>query len=314
MKRILVIYYTQSGQLKQIIESVLRPMEGMDEIQIDYECLQPDPEYPFPWGKQFFDCFPESVKGIPCKLKPFNVDPKTEYDLIILGYQPWYLSPSIPISAFLKSTEAIKLLQNRNVVTIIGARNMWTRSQEIIKKHLVVLKAKLVGNIVLADRTNNYLAGITIIKWLSKGIKGPSLLLPEAGVSEKDINNAAKFGSVISEAFKNSEYENLQNQLILHKAVWIKYHLTCLEKNGRKIFDIFADYILKKGDSSESKRKGRIRLFKFYLLFVFFGLSPVFSFIFMIKRWVFYPLVQKEINYYKSVKLNIKQVNVSKDS
>jgi hypothetical protein len=306
MKRILVVYYTQSGQLKQIIESILAPMKGADEFQIDYECIQPDPEYPFPWGKKFFNCFPEAVKGIPCRLKPFKFNPKTRYDLIILGYQPWYLSPSIPVTAFLKSKEAIELLQNSKVVTIIGARNMWTRSQEIIKKQLVVLNARLVGNIVLVDRTNNYIAGITIIRWLSKGIKGPTIFLPEAGVSDKDINDAAKFGSIISEAVKNSEYENLQNQLIHHKAVEIKYHLTCLEKNARKIFDIFADYILKKGDSYISKRQGRIRLFKIYLLFVFFVLSPVFSFIFMTKRWIFFPIAQKEIAYYKNIKLNIK--------
>jgi hypothetical protein len=305
MKRILVIYYTQSGQLKKIIDSILRPMIDMAGFQIDYECLQPDPEYPFPWGKQFFDCFPESVKGIPCKLRPFNFNPETKYDLIILGYQPWYLSPSIPTTAFLKSAEAIELLQNRNVVTIIGARNMWTRSQEIIKTHLLELKAKLVGNIVLVDRTNNYVAGITIIRWLSKGIKGPSILLPEAGVSEKDIKKAAIFGSIISKTIKKSEYENLQNQLILDKAVSIKYHLTCLEKNARKIFDIFADYILKKGDSYELKRKGRIQHFKIYLLFVFFVLSPFFSFIFIIKRWILYPIAQKEIDYYKNIKLNI---------
>lgn len=276
-----------------------------NDFQIDFECLQPQPDYPFPWGKQFFDCFPESVKGIPCKLKPFGFNPENKYDLVVLGYQPWYLSPSIPISAFLKSREAKILLKDKKLVTIIGARNMWTRSQEIIKKHLSDLGAKLIGNIVLADRTNNYIAGITIIKWLSRGIKGPSILLPEAGISAKDIKNAAKFGTLLSVAIKNNDLENLQNQLILHNAVWIKYHLTCLEKNARKIFDIFADYILKKGDVTEPKRKSRIQLFKIYLLFVFFVLSPVFSFIFMVKRWVLYPIAQKEINYYKNTKLNI---------
>ncbi len=305
MKRILVIYYTQSGQLKQIIDSILSPMVDDNDFQIDFECLQPQPDYPFPWGKQFFDCFPESVKGIPCKLKPFGFNPENKYDLVVLGYQPWYLSPSIPISAFLKSREAKILLKDKKLVTIIGARNMWTRSQEIIKKHLSDLGAKLIGNIVLADRTNNYIAGITIIKWLSRGIKGPSILLPEAGISAKDIKNAAKFGTLLSVAIKNNDLENLQNQLILHNAVWIKYHLTCLEKNARKIFDIFADYILKKGDVTEPKRKSRIQLFKIYLLFVFFVLSPVFSFIFMVKRWVLYPIAQKEINYYKNTKLNI---------
>lgn len=303
MKRILVIYYTQSGQLKKIIDSILGRMMENEEFQIDIERLQPIPDFPFPWGEQFFDCFPESVKGIPCQLEPVSFNPEQEYDLIILGYQPWYLSPSIPISAFLKSKTAKKVLKGRNVVTIIGARNMWTRSQQIIKKYLIDLKAHLVGNIALVDRSNNYIAGFTIIRWLISGIKGPSLFLPEAGVSEKDIRAAAKFGQILEKAINQHSYENLQDQLIQHKAVRIKYHLTCIEKNARKIFDIFADYILKKGDAHDPKRKGRIRHFKIYLLFVFFVVQPVFSFIFIIKRWVLYPLTQKEINYYKNIKL-----------
>ena len=70
MKKILVIYYTQSGQLKKIIDSVLSPILEIESIELYFELIKPVQDYPFPWGKKFFDCFPESVKGIPCKLEP----------------------------------------------------------------------------------------------------------------------------------------------------------------------------------------------------------------------------------------------------
>jgi hypothetical protein len=130
--------------------------------------------------------------------------------------------------------------------------------------------------------------------------------LPEAGISQKDIQNACRHGHSILESIIQNKYDDLQQKLLLEGAVEVKYHLTCIEKNARKIFDIFANYILKKGGASEAKRKGRIQQFKAYLLFVFFALSPLFSFIFIVKRWVLYPLVEKEINYYKGTKLIIK--------
>ena len=113
MKRILAIYYSQSGQLKNIIDSVISPIRTEKDIEIDYLQLKPTTDYPFPWKNEFFNCFPESVKGIPCSMEPYNLDLDKDYDLILLGHQPWYLSPSIPVWSFLSSKEA-QIAQVRN--------------------------------------------------------------------------------------------------------------------------------------------------------------------------------------------------------
>src|SRR5512138_3283319 len=106
MKRILIIYYTQTGQLKEIIDSVVAPLKN--DCQLFYEELKPVPAFPFPWsGKSFFQAFPESVKEIPCELEPFKNNPDENYDLVILAYQVWYLSPSIPVNSFLQTETAI---------------------------------------------------------------------------------------------------------------------------------------------------------------------------------------------------------------
>ena len=65
MKKILVVYYSQTGQLKRIVDSILSPVES--QVEITYEELKPVPAFPFPWnGMPFFQAFPESVKEIPC--------------------------------------------------------------------------------------------------------------------------------------------------------------------------------------------------------------------------------------------------------
>jgi len=302
-KNILVIYYTQSGQLKDILDSILLPIEKTGKVIVEYEQIKPVSEYPFPWGGKFFDCFPESVKGIPCKLESFSFAKEKNYDLILIAYQPWYMSPSIPVWSFLESEEAARLLQGKNIISIIGARNMWISSYEIVTKKLSELKAKLAGNIVLTDKSCNYISAINIVRWLIKGEKKPTLLLPEAGVSQKDIINASVFGKTINETLRNEDWENLQNSLLKVKAVKVKYHLFKIEQNARKIFDKFAGYILKKGSVGDQRRNKRLLLFKIYLIFVLFVISPVASLVFVIHGVLFLRKTKEKILYYSGINI-----------
>ncbi len=307
MKKVLLIHYTQTGQLQRIMDSIRTGLELSSGISTTSFVIEPQSDYPYPWGGDaFFDALPETVKGIPCPLKPLPETLREKYDLILFGYQPWYLSPSIPATALLMHREVAGLFDGTPVVTVIGCRNMWTEAQRIVKGLLKKMNARLVGNIVLRDRTDNYIAGITVIRWLVHGKKGPGRLLPEAGVSERDINDAQNFGTTIAEYLNKDQLNSLQQALLEQRAVPVRYHLVNIERNARKIFDIFADYILRKGRAGESKRRGRVQLFKVYLLFVFFILSPFFSIIFMLKRWIFFPMANKEIEYLRSTRFNDK--------
>ncbi|MFH1121855.1 MAG: dialkylresorcinol condensing enzyme DarA [Bacteroidota bacterium] len=301
MKRILVVYYTQSGQLREIIDSVVAPLLQESDITVEYEELKPVMDYPFPWGDSFFDCFPESVMDIPCALKPFTFSTETKYDLIILAYQSWFMSPSIPFSSFIQTREAQQLLKGRQVVTLLGIRNMWISAQEIIRQKLSDAGAHLIGNIVLADRHNNWIAGITIIRWLVYGKRGPAGILPRAGVSDADIRNASRFGKTIYEALQANRFGDLQQKLVAEGAVQVKFDLMLIERNARKIFIKFARNIIRRSTISAEKRSGGIRIFKWYLLFALFLLAPIASVIFTISGLLFYPLASKQIRYYQGI-------------
>ena len=303
MKKVLAIYYTQTGQLKRILDSTIAPLVNDNEFEIDYLELNPVNDYPFPWGEEFFNCFPECVNGIPCEMKPYNIDVNANYDLIIIAHQPWFLSPSIPIWSFLLSKEASVLLKGKNVITLIGARNMWAGAQEIIKKKLSDIGANLSGNIVLQDRTDNIIAGFTIIRWLVYGKKESSALLPEAGVSKNDITHASEFGIVIRDSIKQNNLNLLQKELRKEGAVMIRYHLLNIEITARKIFCKFADLAIKQGGNEELQRKRATKLFKGYLLFGLFIISPFVSLLYMVIRIILFPIAKKKIEYYSNIKL-----------
>jgi hypothetical protein len=301
MKRALVIYYSQTGQLKKIVDSVTARLR--EDFTLVFEELKPVPPFPFPWqGRQFFQAFPESVQEIPCVLEPFQFNPDSDFDLVILAYQVWFLSPSIPLSAFLQSAAAGKVLKDKPVITILGVRNMWIMAQERVKKHLRELGSTPVGNIVFVDPHPNLISLVTIIRWLMKGEqKGKGLIsrfFPPAGVPEQTVREALKFGEVIREAFRFGALDTLQDRLLEKGAVRIKPVLLSLEKRGRILFGFWSRFVLKKGGYGNPARAGRLKLFQYYLFAGIFLVSPLVSLIFWCRHKIFSKKTRSAIAYY----------------
>jgi len=301
MKKVLVITYSQSGQLNEIVGNLLKPLN--EKCSIHYEKLHPIPDYPFPWPElTFWDVMPESVRMIPAKLEPLQVDENTDFDLVIVGYPIWFLSPPIPITTFLKSKTAKRLLSERPVITVIGSRNMWVSAQENVKQLIADAGGNLVGNIALRDRHHNLPSVVTIVYWMMTGKKDSYLgIFPKPGVSDEDIKGAEKFGHPILNALAKASFGNLQNKLIAINAVEIIPSVVSIEKKGKRIFKIWSGLILKKGGSRNPARAGRLKLFKWYLLFVIFAVSPIATLIFYMTYPFFFLKINREMNYYKGV-------------
>lgn len=277
MKKALIIYYSQSGQLKDILDSVTSPL--LDDFELVFEELKPRPEFPFPWnGMPFFQVFPECVQEIPCELEPFGFNPEEDFDLIILGIQVWYLSPSIPVGSFLQSKAAGKVMKGKPVITIQGVRNMWTMSNERVKKRIIENGGKLIGNIVLNDPYPNLVSVVTIVRWMMKGERQGkgfiSRLFPRSGVPEKDVNEAVRFGKTIVDSFQEGSLQGLQARLVKQGAVRINPVIVTVEKRGFAMFGIWSKFILKKGPYNDPAREGRLNLFKYYLFAVIYLASP----------------------------------------
>ncbi|WP_333850638.1 dialkylrecorsinol condensing enzyme DarA [Epilithonimonas sp.] len=273
-KKILVIYYSQTGQLKDIVKNIAQPFEEKkDEYKVTYYNIQLKKDFPFPWSSDvFFNTFPESYLQIPSEILPPPEDVLNQkFDLILFGYQVWYLTPSIPIISFLKSGYAENILKDTPVVTISGTRNMWMLSQEKLKVYLRDLKAQLVGNIALVDRHDNYTSVLTILRWLTTGQKEKSGVLPAAGVSDEEIAGSVKYGKIIEKHFQENNFRDLQPDLVKNGAVEIRPFLVRVEKVGNKIFTVWSNLIIKK----KEKRPLLIKFFKVYLMAAIWIISPI---------------------------------------
>ena len=272
-KNILVIYYSQTGQLEDIMKNIAKPFENNEQYKVTYYNIQLKKDFPFPWPSDvFFNTFPESYLQIPSEIYPPSDEVlNTKFDLILFGYQVWYLTPSIPIISFLKSGFAENILKDTPVVTISGTRNMWMLSQEKLKVYLKSMNAKLVGNIALVDRHDNYTSVLTILRWLTTGKKEASRMLPAAGISDEEINGAGKYGEIIKNYLDKNDFAGLQPELVKNGAVEIRPFLVRVEKVGNKIFTVWSNIIIKK----KEKRPLLIKFFKVYLMAAIWIISPI---------------------------------------
>ncbi len=271
MKNVLVISYSQSGQLDDIITNFLRPFK---DFNIERISIEPEVAFPFPWSSEvFFDKMPETVLEEPIALKPISFQ-LNKYDAIIVGYQPWFLSPSQPITALFANQSFTQLLKDTPVITVIGARNMWINSQESIVKWIKNAGGKLVANIPLIDRVQNHVSAFTILHWMLTGNKTKKWgFLPLPGVSQQDIMEVDQYSSLVAEAISKENYLDLQKNILAKGGIGVEASIVLIEARAKKLFHIWANIIKKKGTSPEARAKW-VNNFKWYLVIALFVVSP----------------------------------------
>ena len=288
-KNLLFISYSQTGQLDCLVENFIQPLKNQQTINIEQIRLQPIKKYEFPWKfMTFFNQFPESVHLRPAPIEPLQLQ-RENYDLVIIAYSVWFLSPSQPITAFLQSEQA-HILKDTPVITLIGCRNMWLMAQEKMKKMLTALGANLIGNIVKTDQSNSWASFITTPAWMFSGKKRYFLWLPSAGISDHELEDMQRFGTKLVEAL--GAHQPLDRTLFRNMgAVKIDEKLMMSEKVGHRSFYLWGKLLLKCGQISPRFR--RVVLY-FYILFLIALILTVVPLSALIKR-LLKPLLKEKL-------------------
>lgn len=292
-KRVLVLYYSQTGQLERGVRSMMRPLEGVPGVEVVYERLEPEVEYPFPWPVlDFMDVFPESVHMDPPRMKPVTFDPDGSYDLVVLAYQVWFLSPSLPITGFLKS-EAARVLKDKPVITFIACRNMWLTAHEKMRVILKELGANHIDNAVLVDQGPPWATFITTPRWLLSGRKdGFWGVFPPAGVKGADIVNASRFGRAIADSLDVLDEEPGRSLLSGLGAVKVNPRYIASEKIGHRSFALWGRLFRLLGRQGSWQRKPLAVLYLVILVCLILTVVPVT----IVVRAVIYPFLRGRLD------------------
>lgn len=286
--RFLLIYYSQSGDAARVAEALRESLQAPG-VEIVSECIRPVPEYPFPWKSlfRFFNVLPECHLGPPpaISLPAFKSD--DNYDLILLIYQVWFLTPSLPIQGFLASPEA-RVLAGRKVITISVSRNMWQSASEAMKKRLRPLGALHLDNIVVTHQGPPWATFVTAPRFLLFGKKNPFWgIFPAAGLSEVELKRVRRLGMAIRE--RCDRLPQAQSLLRGLGAVELNRRYLLPELAGWYLFRGWAHFLKGLGKIGQTVRLAGVGLFMLFLVTVVVVGIPL---LFLV-RLLLYPFVNK---------------------
>jgi len=273
MKKVQVIFYSQSGQLRTVIESFCAPLMQNDQVEVLFTPIEPTAAFPYPWRfYEFFDTMAESVLDRGCAIEPVPV--AADADLVILGYTVWFLSPSPPVAAFLNSQQA-QALAGKPVITLIACRDMWLMAQERVKAKLSALDAGHLDNVVLTDQGKSLYSFVTTPRWLLTGKKNGFWFFPPAGVSTGHIALASRFGDRLLKALAQDQETNNTPLLADLGAVRVVDKLIASEKIALKSFRLWSRLMAWAGPAGSLGRRAVVSVYILFLLLMILTFVPL---------------------------------------
>ncbi len=266
VKSVLAVYYSQSGQMRAVMDRVLAPVAAARDIKLTRVALEVEPAFPYPWPFwRFLDAFPETVALMPPPLKPLPLRGDERFDLIVLGYPVWFLSPVPAMTAFLQSSAARAILRGSPVVTVTACRNMWLMAQQTVKELLVKCESRLVDHVALVDRGPTLATFITTPRWLLTGRKDAFWGLPAAGVDEAQIRSAERFGRALVDGLRRGAERSGESMMQGLGACAVNVQLIASERIGLRSFRLWGAALRALGPPGGAPRR---LLLVFYMLFL----------------------------------------------
>lgn len=297
MKRILVLYYSQSGDVRRMAEAFARPLASAG-VEIVWEEIEPTEPYPYPWRNvhRFFNVMPECVLGLPPEISTPAFDAEATFDLIVLAYQVWFLAPSSPIQSFFRSDHA-RVLQGRKVITISVSRDMWHGASLKMKKLLAEAKAIHIDNVVVTHQGPRFATFLTTPRSLFTGKKDRLWgVLPPAGVADAEDQRMNLLGAAVARQIGAWADPGSRPLLRGMNAVVVNRRYVIPEWVASGCFPFWARVIRGFGRLGAGWRHVGIFLFVHFLLFMILTGIPVT----MITLPLVYPFIRKPMAAYVS--------------
>lgn len=168
-KRILAVYFSLTQQTRKVIgaleEALVAGGHEVDHLELELA----DDKYKLPHSfPNFWKDWALTTAGKQIKV---NLVPKTaprpveDYDLVILGYQPWFMKPSFPVRTWLTSA-AGSILEGKKVVSVITARGAWKACFAEANRLVKAQGGEIVDSLALCAQVGDPMNFMQLSRWL----------------------------------------------------------------------------------------------------------------------------------------------------
>jgi len=199
VQRVLIVYYSNTGSTEALLRKLTHHLELDPDISLTWLRLRPAREYPFPWTlSALFDTAPETVGETPLELSQPGADELGDFDLIILGWQVWWLRPSAPVTAFVRSQSG-RVLRGARVVLVGCSRQMWRSALARLRAALADAGA-LCGDSIMVRHEGSGATLVTTPLMLLTGRRAWPAFLPQPVLRTQEVEAAGACGRRLAEA------------------------------------------------------------------------------------------------------------------
>ena len=269
MKKALFLYYSQTGQTERAMQMLSKGFGQMADCETFAYTVSED--FNFPWKMtSFFRAFPRCVLGLapPIKNFPANLE---DYDLIFLGGQVWFLSPSLPLWSFLQSDHA-RALRGKKIITVVTCRNIWYSALKSVIKSINEWGGIFLGQITICEVSPLWASFVTTPRWMLTGNKEPFAFFPAAGIREEDFIKLEVLGRDLAKSWLNSNESTVDQNLL--KSNLDRPSLRLMNKIGYPVFKFWARLIMRVAPHSGLSQDIWLILFRINLLVLIVLITP----------------------------------------
>lgn len=269
MKKALFLYYSQTGQTERAMKTLAKGFAQVAPCATAVYAV--DEKFSFPWKMtSFFRVFPRAVLGLAPRLEnlPINLD---EYDLIFLGGQVWFLSPSLPLQSFLQSKSA-QAVRGRKIITVVTCRNLWYSALNSVRTSIQKLGGHFLGQITVCEISPIWASFVTTPRWMLTGNKAPFAFFPAAGIRENDFVALEDLGKKIAADWIGSGENSVSSELLSSNLD--RPSLRMMDRIGRRFFEFWARFIMRIAPKAGVWQDFWLILFRINLIILIVTVAP----------------------------------------
>ena len=166
------------------------------------------------------------------------------------------------------------------------------------EKELEQLGSNLIDNVVLVDRSSTAISFLSTPLWMFTGKRQSVKFIPEAGVSQQDVEETNRFGKKIASVLNTEPLPISQSLFKGMSAVKVEERYIASEKIGSRSFYIWGNLLKKLGNQYSWKRKAGLIVYLIFLVLMIVTVVPLNALLKKILSPLFRKRIEKQLKYY----------------
>lgn len=199
--RVLLLYYSFTHQTRNVAQAMAEVFreQGCETTECPIEFVDEHYRIAFPmrpfWPKLLGWFVPQLLGKTGAVKIPDGILDR-EYDLICIGSPTWWLKPAMPITSFLRSDAARKLLNGKRFAAFAVCRKIWWNNLRLVKKMAKRNGGTFVDGAAFCFRGNQIQTALSFINYMQTETnreRSCGIRIYDFGVPPEGIEQAQAF-------------------------------------------------------------------------------------------------------------------------